>query len=115
MVTNTGNDALDSGAREGEDVPGTGESEPEVDEPVQPIEPTRDSVLADLRDFVEGRSEELGEALLKLTERHNAGADVSADLVDLVDQITLFGEAVITGVAVTPEALAAVPELQDIH
>lgn len=78
-------------------------------------EVSRESVLADIRDFVEARAEGFGEALVDLSRRRADGSDVTAGVADLADEITVFGESVITGVAITPDTVAAVPDLRELH
>jgi len=105
---------------ETEDVPGNDaplelEADEDVDVDTSGPLPDRSTVLADLRDFIEGRSENLGEALVELVDQRAAGSEVAAGVETLVDDITVFGEAVITGVAISPDTLAAVPDLREIH
>ena len=100
------------------DVPGNDapiELEAEEDVDTSGRVPDRTAVLADLRDFVESRAEHLGETLVDLVEQRAAGSEVTVGVGTLIDDITVFGEAVITGVAITPDTLAAVPDLRAIH
>ncbi len=100
------------------DVPEVGDQiELEIEDGVEtePIQPTRVGLLADLRDAVEARAERFGESVVDLAARRSAGADVGAEIAELVDGISVFGEWVITGVAYTPETLEIVPDLRQIH
>ena len=103
---------------ETEDVPAVeGQIELEVEEDVSTTrtEPPRSAFLGDLRNFIEGRSTDLGETVVDLTDLRATGTDVTPEIGAFVDGITVFGEAVVNGVAITPDTLAAVPDLREIH
>ncbi len=109
-------DDIRSGDRE-EDVPSTAAPEElEIDnEPADTPRLDRSAVLADLSNAIASRSHEFRDRTVQLTEQHSSGADVAAELAELVDDVAVMGEGIITGVALTPEALEAVPDLREIH
>ena len=88
------------------------ELESEEDRPDTP-RGDRSAFLEDLRSAIESRAEELGERVVDLTEQRSLGEDIAEGVALLVDEVTVLGESIITGVAITPEALEAVPDLRE--
>ena len=119
IATVTGDDTTNDDAlgTQGEDEDVPGEPQPEVEGPitVAPVELNPDAVMGDLHLFVTARAADLSDAVTALNASRGEGADISAALASLVDDVTIFGEAVITGVAITPDTLEVVPDLRERH
>ncbi len=109
-------DDIRSGGQE-EDVPSTAAPEElEIDdEPADTPRLDRSAVLADLSNAIASRSDEFTDRVVELTEQHSSGGDVAAGLAELVDDVAVMGEGIITGVALSPETIEAVPDLPEVH